>query len=81
MKTNIKTQKENIVVDWTKHPQLVISDSGTIIMTSLQQPDEALIFSGICVDAKGDNKSGEYSSRWSKAFFSPFEGSIELSND
>lgn len=81
MKTNIKTQKENTVVDWTKNPQLVISHTGAVVLTSFAQTIDNESFSGICVFQGEFNHIGDYANNWKKALFSPFEGSIELSND
>lgn len=84
MKVEVNNAQQTEQVDWTKNPQLVVSTSGSIILTSVDQSkSDTSEFTGIIVKVGEKSKRilGEFDNRWHKSIFKPFYGSITLSND
>jgi hypothetical protein len=76
MKIEVENAQQNEQVDWTKNPQLVISDDFVVLVHKNQieaYSDSSFIGTRL-------NK-GTYSNAWSKREFKPFHGKITLSND
>lgn len=77
MKVEVNNAQQNEQVDWTKNPQLVVSDSGKIVLVISNQTTafNSDSFVGIRLDKHS------FDNCWSKSTFKPFHGSITLSND
>lgn len=79
MKVTVNETQSN-EVDWSKNPQLVVDESGGIVLV-LKSGDSR--FTGVVVkhaDGYPDN-IGYFSELFTKSHFKPFHGSITLSND
>lgn len=82
MKVTVNETQSN-EVDWSKNPQLVVSDYGTVVMTDKNQSESTNNrFNGIVVlvGKNSNNILGDYDA-FLKNAFKPFHGSITLSND
>lgn len=80
MKVEVKVNQSQ-EVDWTKNPQLVVSQDGrTIVLVHEKQSDASSMdnFVGTSLDS-GSNSY--YSNSWVKSGFKPFHGEITLKND
>lgn len=76
MKVEVNNTQKNEQVDWSKNPQLVVSDEH-IVLTSENQIGayESDCFVGTQI------KTGYWSNSWTKSVFKPFHGKITLQND
>ena len=79
MKVEVKGNQSQ-VVDWTKNPQLVMSDDGFIVLV---HEDQGGAFSNdFFVGTRLDSgRLSDYSTIFSKRSFKPFHGEITLKND
>jgi hypothetical protein len=76
MKIEVENAQQNEQVDWTKNPQLVVSDD-LIILTSVDQTSK---WNDTCFCGMNP-KNGNYDNGWDKKQFKPFYGKITLQND
>jgi hypothetical protein len=74
MKIEVENTQQNEQVDWTKNPQLVVSDAGTIVLYLYSNNNTT--FEGIETRNNISLTDG-----WVKNSFKPFHGKITLSND
>lgn len=79
MKAEVKGNQSQ-EVDWTKNPQLVVSNIGKIV---LAHQDQKKAFGNDCFVGTrfDDDFLSEYSTKWIKSNFKPFHGEITLKND
>ena len=77
MKVEVENAQQNEQIDWSKNPQLVINNSGVIILTIQDQSSKEFMssFCGIKIS------NGFYTNNWCKETFKPFYGKITLQND
>lgn len=77
MKVQVENAQQNEQVDWSKNPQLVVSDSDRIILTTNEQSNlfSKNSFCGVEIS------NGKFSNAWAKEVFKPFHGKITLQND
>lgn len=80
MKVEVKEAQSN-EVDWTKNPQL-LTLNGAVIMTTINQNgcDDG-DFAGVIVRNGYAFMVGDFSTKFSKRFWKPFNGEITLKND
>lgn len=74
MKAELKSQQ---VIDWSKK-QLVIDESGLVVMACVDQSDT--YFSGIVIVHPDGFRIGEYETGFPKKDFKLFTGEVVLSN-
>jgi len=77
MKIEVENAQQNEQVDWTINPQLVISDTNRIILTTNEQN----IFFSKDAFCGIEISNGKFGNSWAKEVFKPFHGKITLSND
>ena len=77
MKIEVENTQQNEQVDWTKNPQLVVSNN-SIVLVHENQKEASSPYT--FVGTKLSNRT-DFSNRWSKSEFKPFQCKITLSND
>ena len=79
MKVEVKGMQSH-EVDWSKNPQLVVSDDGFVVLVHENQKLKwsNYTFVGTRLD-KG--RLSDYDTNWIKEEFKPFHGEITLKND
>lgn len=77
MKVEVENAQQNEQVDWTKNPQLVVSDEGVIILVISNQTNATSdkVFVGVRLD------NHDFDNCFTKSVFKPFHGKVTLQND